>query len=187
MGQAGKVAPERFRAALGQFATGVTVVTTTTPDGIPVGLTVNSFSSVSLEPQLVLWSLADGSPSLRAFSDRGAFAINILATDQRHLGLRFSQKINNKFNGVDYEFGFRDLPLISGALAQIECETHSEIPAGDHVIFIGRVVNLRSRQGAPLVYHASRFVEVLESQERARACPGHPAGDIGEVNAGGAC
>lgn len=175
MDQAGTVTPERFRAALGQFATGVTVVTTSTPTGEPVGLTVSSFSSLSLDPQLILWSLADHSPSLGAFSDHGAFAINVLSARQKEIGLRFSRKIESKFKGVDYQLGDRNLPLIVGALAQLECEVHQEIPAGDHVIFIGRVVNLRLGEGAPLVYHASRFLEVLPQREVAAPWTGQHA------------
>src|SRR5687768_10631584 len=113
--------PRALRNALGTYATGVTIVTTTNADGAPIGLTCNSFSSVSLSPPLILWSLSLRSPNLSNFLQAPHFAVNILAADQADLAHRFAQPIANKFDGVGYRNGMCGVPLIDGASARLEC------------------------------------------------------------------
>lgn len=150
--------PEDFRAALGQFTTGVTIVTTVDDEGRKVGLTANSFNSVSLEPPLVLWSLALKSGSLAAMRASRNYAINVLGADQRVLAERFARKGIDRFEGVSWRPGLSGAPLIDGAVASFECANLSQHEAGDHIIFVGQVTHCRRRVGAvPLVFHGGRF------------------------------
>lgn len=154
-------APE-FRAALGMFATGVTIVTTRTPEGVPVGLTANSFNSVSLDPPLVLWSLSRAAASLAAFRAGSHYAINVLAADQKLLAERFAAKGADRWSGVDSLPGVGGAPLISGAAATFECFNRSRYDEGDHVIFVGEVERCTWREGAaPLLFHGGRFFTEL--------------------------
>ncbi|MBA4110856.1 MAG: flavin reductase [Leptothrix sp. (in: Bacteria)] len=154
--------PEEFRAALGQFTTGVTIVTARTPEGVLVGLTANSFNSVSLSPPLVLWSLARQSSSLPAFLSATHYAINVLAADQRLLAERFARKGIDRFEGVPWREGLTGAPVIPGAVAVFECAHRSHHDAGDHVIFVSQVAHCNRRIGAePLVFHGGRFFSDL--------------------------
>lgn len=147
-----------FRAALGMFATGVTIVTARTGDGRLVGLTANSFNSVSLDPPLVLWSLARAAASLGAFSAGSHYAINILAADQKELAQRFAAKGAGRWLGVDYAEGIGGAPLIAGAAASFECFNRSRYEEGDHVIFVGEVERCGHRAHAsPLLFHGGQF------------------------------
>lgn len=149
---------EDFRAALGQFTTGVTIVTARTPDGRLVGLTANSFNSVSLAPPLVLWSLARQSTSMPGFLSATHYAINVLAGDQRLLAERFARKGIDRFEGTPWRPGLTGAPVIDGAVAVFECSHRSQHDEGDHVIFVGQVAHCRRRIGAtPLVFHGGRF------------------------------
>ena len=145
-----------FRDVMGRFATGVTVVTTAAHDGAPVGVTVNSFSSVSLDPPLVLWSLGLRAPSLPAFRGSGRFAVNILPNTHRHLCEQFARPSADKFSGVAYRRDENGLPLLDGAVAQIICSTWRRYPGGDHEIFVGRVQALRAWDHDPLVFYRGR-------------------------------
>ena len=149
--------PRDFRNALGAFPTGVTVVTARTGDGTPIGLTCNSFSSVSLSPALVLWSLSLRSPNLSNFLQAPHFAINILAAEQRDISRRFAQSIANKFEGVLCTEGELGVPLIANAAAQLECRNETRYYSGDHVIFIGHVLHYSYRRCAPLVFCAGQY------------------------------
>jgi flavin reductase (DIM6/NTAB) family NADH-FMN oxidoreductase RutF len=131
--------PRDLRAALGSFATGVAIVTTCTESGEWVGLTVNSFSSVSLDPPLVLWSLDLGSPSLAFFEKATHYAVNVLAADQEELSNRFASRIADKFAGVDCVEGLAGVPLLPGCLSWFECGLDVSYPAGDHLILIGHI------------------------------------------------
>ncbi|MBI5333800.1 MAG: flavin reductase family protein [Burkholderiales bacterium] len=154
-----------LRAALGQFATGVTVITTREAGGRPVGLTANSFNSVSLEPPLILWSLARRSSSLAAFIAGGHFAVNVLTAEQRPLAERFASKAADRFDGVPWRAGEGGAPVLDGVAAVFECRHHSHHEAGDHVIFIGQVERCERRLGAaPLVFHGGRFFTGLEER-----------------------
>lgn len=147
-----------FRTALGMFATGVTIVTARTAGGVLVGLTANSFNSVSLSPPLVLWSLAQSAASMAAFSAGSHYAINILSADQQDLARQFAAKGVDRFSGVKFEIGVSGAPLIEGAAATFECFNRSRYEEGDHVIFVGEVERCQHRAGAsPLLYHGGKF------------------------------
>lgn len=150
--------PEEFRAALGQFATGVTIVTARAADGALVGLTANSFNSVSLDPPLVLWSLSRHSGSMPGFLTATHYAINVLGADQRLLAERFARKGIDRFEGAPWKPGLTGAPVIDGAVAVFECTHRSQHDEGDHVIFVGQVAHCRRRVGVPpLIYHGGRF------------------------------
>lgn len=149
-----------LRRALGCFPTGVTVITTLDPDGAFVGLTVNSFNSLSLDPPLILWSLGTRSSNRRAFESSGHFAVNILAEDQAAISRRFASSARNKFHGVPAHAGLAGAPLIEGCAAYIECRTHSTQVAGDHLLFIGRVERVHTAGHRPLVYVGGRYCAV---------------------------
>lgn len=147
-----------FRDALGMFATGVTIVTARTTEGVFVGLTANSFNSVSLTPPLVLWSLARSAGSMAAFSAGSHYAINILSADQQDLAKQFAMRDNDRFAGVQFELGAGGAPLIAGAAATFECFNRSRYEEGDHVIFVGEVERCMHRAGAsPLLFHGGKF------------------------------
>ncbi|MBP7564930.1 MAG: flavin reductase family protein [Burkholderiaceae bacterium] len=148
-----------FRQALGMFATGVTIVTARTAQGALVGLTANSFNSVSLNPPLVLWSLARAAASLPVLAAGSHYAVNILAADQMALAERFASKtVVDRFDGVPFTEGSGGAPLLAGAAASFECFNRSRYEEGDHVIFVGEVERCTHRPGAsPLLYHGGRF------------------------------
>ena len=148
-----------MRDALGTFATGVTIVTTVGTDGVPIGLTCNSFSSVSLSPPLVLWSLSLRSPNLSNFLQAPCFAINILAAGQTVLARRFAQPMVNKFDGVAHRLGTSGVPLIEDAAAHLECRNETRYYSGDHVIFIGHVLRYACRDCVPLVFYKGKYTE----------------------------
>jgi flavin reductase (DIM6/NTAB) family NADH-FMN oxidoreductase RutF len=148
---------QALRRAFGKFATGVAVVTTSGPDGAPYGLTINSFSSVSLEPPLVLWSLTNKSPNLEVFRNASHFAINILASQQREICNRFASPIDDRFAGVDWFRGVNDLPVIRNTIATFECRRTQMVDAGDHVVFFGEVKECEQSDLEPLVFFAGQF------------------------------
>lgn len=149
-----------LRRALGCFPTGVTVITTLDTDGVFVGLTVNSFNSLSLDPPLILWSLGTRSSSRRAYETSGHFAVNILAEDQVALSRRFASSARHKFHGIATHAGLAGAPLIAGCAAYVECRTHSIQTAGDHLLFIGRVERVHTADRRPLVYANGRYCGV---------------------------
>jgi flavin reductase (DIM6/NTAB) family NADH-FMN oxidoreductase RutF len=146
-----------LRSALGGFATGVTIATCRDASGQEVGLTVNSFNSLSLDPPLILWSLRLASPSLPAFDTAAHFAINVLAESQVELSRRFAGVLPGRFDQGDWHDGIGRVPLLAGSLACFECERVSSQTAGDHRLFIGRVLQLRSQALPPLVFHGGRY------------------------------
>lgn len=140
------------------FATGVTIVTARTPAGVLIGLTANSFNSVSLSPPLVLWSLSQAAGSMAALSGGSHYAINILAADQKALAERFASKRDDRWAGVSFTEGVAGSPLLSGAAASFECFNRSRYEEGDHVIFVGEVERCSHRAGAaPLLFHGGKF------------------------------
>ena len=150
--------PDLFRTVCGRFATGVAVAACLDASGIPHGLTVNSFTSVSLEPPLVLVCLDHKVQSLAAFQSAPGFSINILRADQQDLSRRFSSVVEDRFENLDWTRGeHTGSPLFSAALATLECRREQVIPAGDHSIFLGRVVHARCTDGEPLLYFAGRY------------------------------
>ncbi|MBX3608942.1 MAG: flavin reductase family protein [Hydrogenophaga sp.] len=149
---------QEFRASLGMFATGVTVVTARTAEGTLVGLTANSFNSVSLSPPLVLWSLAHQAGSMAAFQNGLHYAINVLAADQQALAERFAARGVDRWVGVPHTEGVNGAPVLQGAAAVFECFNRSQYTEGDHVIFVGEVERCSHRADAsPLLFHGGRF------------------------------
>jgi len=144
-----------FRDALGRFATGVTIVTINRTAG-PMGFTANSFSSLSMDPPLVLWSLAKSAQRYPYFAGADHFAIHVLAADQLHLIDRFHRN-GPGFDGLKHEFSAHGVPLLAGALARFECEMHTTYEGGDHLIVVGRVQRVVCEDGAPLVFLGGRF------------------------------
>lgn len=151
------VSPDVFRRACGRFATGVAVATVLDPQGAPHGLTVSSFTSVSLDPPLVLICLGHDVSVIQYFRDAAYFGINVLGEEQRELSERFARKGFDRFNGLPWEPGATGVPLIPGALAAMECAAEQRVPSGDHDIFVGRMVAAKTGEGNPLLYFESRY------------------------------
>lgn len=153
-----------LRHALGRFTTGVCVVTTRTAAGQTAGLTVNSFSSVSLSPPLVAWCLGRKAPSMAAFMHADHFAVHVLAEDQHALAMHFARPAADKFAAVTdaFESGIGEVPVLRDALARFECRKASMTDGGDHVIFIGRVERFAYADRPPLLFHAGRFLERVQ-------------------------
>jgi len=145
--------PREFRQALGSFATGITVVTTASHEAGMIGITANSFNSVSLDPPLVLFSLDRRAYSLAAFHSAGHFAINVLSERQRPLAVIFATPLIDKWDNVHYELWDTGCPILTDTLANFECKTQHIYDGGDHLIFVGRVQKLRYiATGSPLLY-----------------------------------
>jgi len=156
-GRAGSVDALLYRQTCARFATGITVVTVVDENGHPHGMTVNSFSSVSLHPPLVLVSIDLRNAILGHFLSRQYFAINILADDQQHLSRRFSSASENRFAGVAWTPGTGGVPLLDGVLAHFECAVEKTFEAGDHSVLVGEVRVAWYREGQPLVYYGSTY------------------------------
>jgi flavin reductase (DIM6/NTAB) family NADH-FMN oxidoreductase RutF len=146
-----------FRHALGQFATGVTIITARAKDGRAIGLTVNSFTSVSLDPPLVLWCLSRQATEFSALNAASHFAVNVLSARQHHLSRQFATTLANKFTGVESEEALDASPLLKGATAHFICRVAGRFDAGDHVIILGEVEEYRWNEGEPLVFHSGRY------------------------------
>jgi len=144
-----------LRDALGRFATGVTVVTTMTPHG-PLGMTVNSFASVSLEPPLVLWSPARRSSRFADFEAATHFAVHVLSAAQRDLAMRFARR-GDDFSGLDWSPGIGGVPLFPDCSARLECCHTARFDGGDHLIVVGEVLRLTEQELPPLIYHRGRY------------------------------
>ena len=147
---------------MGCFPTGVVVATTLKECQAPVGLTINSFSSLSLDPALVLWNIALTAPSLEAFREHPGFTLNILSENQKSLCQQFAQPSPDKFKGIDWHPGYKGTPVIDGALAVIQCKPYQRYEGGDHEIIVGEVIKIESTEKDPLVYHRGRFVELAD-------------------------
>ena len=143
---------KRFRACLGKFTTGVTIVTCTASDGEHCGITANSFSSVSLDPPLILWNIAKVSRSLQAYLDAEYFAVNILTEAQMELSKRFAKSERNLFDGVEHSVSETGVPIIPDTLACLECRTVQIHDCGDHYIIIGEVEEYRTTDAVPLLF-----------------------------------
>jgi flavin-dependent trigonelline monooxygenase, reductase component len=148
---------DQFRQAAGRFATGIAIATVMDTEGVPHGLTVNSFTSVSLNPPLVLVCVGHTTATVERFRTAKHFGINILAEDQRSLSDCFARKTHNRFAGVDWHPGKTGVPLLAGVLAVMECHVHRKIPMGDHDIFVGEVMRVEVHDKTPLVYFASGY------------------------------
>ena len=149
---------QAMRSALGLFATGVTIVTTRAPDGSMMGLTANSFNSVSLHPPLVLWSLSLKAGSLQAFLQAKHYAIHVLSVEQQKLAERFSSKLSDRFRDVEPRDGIGGVPILPGCAAVFECSNRSQYPEGDHVILVGEVLACHhDASRSPLLFHGGKF------------------------------
>lgn len=151
-----------FRNALGSFATGVTIVTTRDADGQDIGLTANSFNSVSLSPPMVLWSLAKTSKALDAFMTGDSFAVHILSASQQDLSNRFAKSGTDKFAGLELRRGHDEVPLLDGCTACFQCKTTFRYEGGDHVIFVGEVQSFDNNALPPLVFHSGAYKLVMD-------------------------
>jgi len=158
----GLIDQREFRNALGRFATGITVITTRTPDGTNEGLTANSFSALSLDPPLVLWSLVNKSPSREGFLASGHFVINVLSSHQRHISNQFAAAAEDKFDGIDWHPGLGDCPILDDHLAVFECNIEKTVDGGDHLLFIGRVQRSDYREGNPLIFNGGKYCVTAE-------------------------
>ncbi len=146
-----------FRNALGAYATGVTVITAMGPGDRPIGLTCNSFASVSLSPPLVLWSLVSASPNLSAFQQATHFTVNVLAAPQEPLAKQFAARSDDKFAGVVWRRGLGGAPVLDGAAAVFECRGVDRYYGGDHVIFLGAVEAYAYNHAVPLLFLRGQF------------------------------
>ncbi|MCS6953268.1 MAG: flavin reductase family protein [Bryobacterales bacterium] len=148
---------DSFRRACAKFPTGVAIATVNGADGAPHGLTVNSFTSVSLSPPLVLICVDHAAAVLRHFRAAQCFGINVLRESQRELSVHFARKGHDRFDGMEWTPGATGAPLLAGVLASLECVVEKTVEAGDHTIFIGKVVAAAAHPGRPLVYYESGY------------------------------
>ena len=155
----------QFRNALGQFPTGVAIITTLSPTGEPIGVTVNSFSSVSLDPQMILWSLDKKAFSLPAFTAAKRFAVHILAESQESLSNRFARASGEKFAHLDVLAGLGGVPLLPGCLAIFECAAEHCYEGGDHLIFVGRVERFEVSEQPPLIFHRGKYGQLAQCEQ----------------------
>lgn len=164
----GPDARRKFRDALGHFATGVTVMTTVTPAGENVGMTANSFNSLSLDPPLILWSLAKTATGYPYFQVGDPFAVNMISIDQEAVARQLARSSGDKFEGVKYHRGLDRVPLLVDCIAHLECLVDARHPGGDHEIIVGRVRRIFDIGRAPLLFHRGAF--------QALGSPNAPAG-----------
>lgn len=157
-----------FRQSLGEFATGVAVITAQGPNESLIGMTMSSFNSVSLDPPLVLFSVDRRANSLLAMLEAKGFAVNILARDQEHLSNRFARALSDKWDQVARTVGHAEAPLLTGALAHFECEPYANYDGGDHVIFVVKVVRHTMRAGSspPLIFFRGRYCDLVDQAVR---------------------
>ena len=158
--------PRDLRNALGCFGTGVTIITARGSGGRRVGLTVNSFASVSLNPPLALWSLVAHSPSLPTFQEATHFAVNVLALNQESLALQFSKPLEDKFAGVDWSEGLGGAPLIADAVAHFQCRNAFRYYGSDHVIFLGAIEAYDYNDAEVLLFSRGRFGTFVSNGNR---------------------
>jgi len=165
--------PRTFRRSLGEFATGVAVITAQGSGEELIGMTMSSFNSVSIEPPLVLFSVDRRANSLPAMLEAKGFAVNVLAREQEDISNRFARALSDKWSAVKRAVGYAQAPLITGALAHFECAPYANYDGGDHVIFVVRVVRHAVRAGnpAPLIFFRGRYCDLVDESEREPAWP----------------
>jgi len=151
---------QSFRRCLGKFSTGVTVVTCVDAKGNPCGITANSFSSVSLEPPLVLWNIAKVSNSLDAYLEAEYFAINVLADTQLDVSSHFAKSDHTLFDNIQHDMSAFGVPLLPDTIAQFDCQTYAIHDCGDHHIIVGEVLDFRSADVAPLLFFSGQYSEI---------------------------
>jgi flavin reductase (DIM6/NTAB) family NADH-FMN oxidoreductase RutF len=153
-----------MRETMGRFATGVAVITTAA-DGEPHGMTMNSLTSVSLDPPLLLVCFNHGARTLDAVRTSGTFVVNILARRQREVAMRFAQRGESHFEGLDLEYGDHAVPVVPRALAHLECDVHQLVEAGDHAVVLGQVTRTCLNDGQPLAFYGGRFGDITTDHE----------------------
>ena len=146
-----------LRQVLGRFVTGVTVVTALDKGGAPVGLTVNSFNSVSLDPPLILWSIDRRGSFYQAFAEAERFAVNVLGAGQRELAKKFAGAPLGRFDGVAFDDGVAGIPLLKDCIAWFECRTRTRVDGGDHLILVGEVEKFAQNPGQELLFFAGQY------------------------------
>src|SRR5690625_3786301 len=146
-----------FKNAMANYPTGVTVVTTFDEEKNPVGLTVNSFASVSLDPLLILWSIDKGVSTYPPFEKTEKFAINILGAEQRDLAYLFASKERERFKHCQWHESEQGLPIIEGAIASLQCRLYKKVEAGDHLTLFGEIIDIDTADEAPLLYHGRKL------------------------------
>ncbi|MFP3513075.1 flavin reductase family protein [Peribacillus sp. SIMBA_075] len=151
-----------FKEVMGNYPTGVTVVTTVDEHRIPLGLTVNSFASVSIDPLLVLWSIDKRVSSYKSFIKTEKFAVHVLSGDQSEICNLFASKGTDRFENCEWNLSEYNLPIISGASGVLQCKTIKTIEAGDHTILIGEVVDIQNENKKPLLYHKRNVGKIPE-------------------------
>lgn len=158
--------PKALRQVYGQFPTGVTVITTRTVDGEPIGMTASSFNTVSIDPPLILWSIDKNAYSLETFKQCDYFAVNILSDQQIALSNRFAGRGEDKFKGLDYTNGAGDCPLLPKALAQLQCKNWQVYEGGDHLIMVGEVIEYQRLDNTrPLVFSQGTYAQASQHVE----------------------
>ena len=150
----------KFKEVMGNYPTGVTVVTMMTDEGVPLGLTVNSFASVSIDPLLILWSIDKRVSTYEQFVHSKKFAVHILASNQSELCYLFAARDVDRFSNCEWEKSKHSLPIIKNAAATLQCETFKAVEAGDHMILIGKVIEIDGENPAPLLYHKRHTGEI---------------------------
>jgi len=160
-----EVDPKAFRRALGNFATGVTIITTRAPDGKGAGVTASSFNSLSMDPPLILWSCIKETPSCKIFETATHFAVNILASDQMEMSNHFARQQDDKFAGIEWEEGIGGAPIFPGCAGRFQCEAYNKLEGGDHWIFVGRVVAFDDFGRSPLCFHQGAYSMVFSHPE----------------------
>jgi 3-hydroxy-9,10-secoandrosta-1,3,5(10)-triene-9,17-dione monooxygenase reductase component len=173
---AGTIDAPSFRKALGAFTTGVTIVTTIDETGADIGITANSFNSVSLDPPLVLWSIGKSSTNLKAFLTTRHFAVHILAGDQDALASLFSKRGVDRFAGLSVARGPDGIPLLDGCTARFQCRSAFQYEGGDHVILVGEVLEFDHYDREPLVFKGGRFAFAVPKTEPVAG--GEPKADV---------
>ena len=157
-----KVTAERLRQLMGQFATGVTVVTAVDGEGNKAGMTASAVAAVSLEPPLILVCVNSKDPLHPVLKNAAAFAVNVLANDQESLSRRFADKAADRFAGVDCSAGPSGVPLLAGALANLVCVPWSTHSGGDHTIFVGQVIQGAAFDGDPLLHFRGNYARLAD-------------------------
>lgn len=157
--------PKSFRRALGNFATGVTIITARAIDGTNVGVTASSFSSLSMDPPLVMWSSIKETPSCKLFETATHFAVNILASDQMNMSNHFARQQEDKFEGFEWEEGIGGAPIFPNCAGRFQCESYDKLDGGDHWIFVGRVVSFDDYGRSPLCFHQGSYSMVFNHPE----------------------
>lgn len=152
-----KIDPRELRNCFGKFATGITVITSNTKNGKKIGLTVNSFSSLSIDPPMILWSLDNRSFNLEDLKEASHFAVNVLASDQMEISNNFASRAEDKFDGIEIFDGKNGMPILKDTVAYLECKNVNQYPGGDHTIFVGEVVNFEISNKKPLLYANGQY------------------------------